>query len=187
MNNLNVKELDDSALISFFKESGDKSLVGELFVRYTRMTMGVCMKYLKDEEESKDAVMQIFEKLLLDLPHHNIENFRSWLYSVAKNHCLMQLRKSKTKETYHEKIDFQENSMENDHESHPAIEKERQLQKMEKGMMELEEEQHKCLELFFLKDKCYQEIVNITGYSLNQVKSYIQNGKRNLRIHMMKK
>lgn len=184
---MNIKELSDNELVSAFQESKDKLFVGELFVRHTSMTFNVCMKYLKDEEESKDAVMQIFEKLLLELPRHSVENFRSWLYSVAKNYCLMQLRKAKVLLVDPEKVSSPEYIMENGIEQHPKLEQEVQLQKMEDGMKELEEGQRTCVELFFLQEKCYQEISHITGYSMLQVKSYIQNGKRNLRNYMLKK
>src|SRR5688572_15955898 len=63
-----------------------------LLQRYTLLLLGVCMKYLKDEEEAKDAVQQIFLKVITELPKYMVDYFKSWLYMVARNHCLMKIR-----------------------------------------------------------------------------------------------
>ena len=163
-------------------------VLGLLFKRYTHLVFGVCLKYLKDEDESKDAVMQVFEKLVTDLKKYPVENFKSWLHTVAKNHCLMQLRSQKGRH-------FQ--SFPGDEEGleivesytalHPGNEgKEEKLVLMEKAIQALNDEQRTCVQLFFLEEMSYQEVSLKTGYSLLQVKSYIQNGKRNLRIFMEK-
>jgi len=166
------------------------SAVGILFKRYKHLVYGVCMKYLKDEDESKDAVMQIFEKLISDLKKHNIEYFKAWLHTVSKNHCLMLIRKNKSK--YRESIDGTEVSLEVVEMNsllHPenSLEKESSLQHLESAIRELNEEQRKCVELFYLEEKSYQQVSELTGYNMLQVKSFIQNGKRNLKIMMEKK
>jgi RNA polymerase sigma factor (sigma-70 family) len=178
----NYKDQSDEALIALYKKSEELSIVGELYNRYTSLVYGVCMKYLKDREESKDAVMQIFEKLMMSLKEHEINVFKSWLYVTARNYCLMQLRSRKGK-------NFEELSpflMENGVNGHPdqGLEVESNLDKLEKCMQELGNEQKQCVQLFYLEQKCYQEITVTTGYDLNKVKSYIQNGKRNLKICM---
>lgn len=148
------------------------------------------MKYLKDQDESQDVQMKVFEKLLKDLGRHEIEQFKGWLYTVAKNECLMYLRSQKSQRA--RDLELKKDSqgvMETDHALHPdgVTETERQLQTMESSLQELNESQRRCLELFYLEKKCYQEITSLTGYTLNEVKSYIQNGKRNLKILMTKK
>jgi RNA polymerase sigma-70 factor (ECF subfamily) len=141
---------------------------------------GLCFKYFKNEEESKDAVMQIFEKLMTDLHKHEVKNFKSWLYSVSKNHCLMALRKRKTVNRHEKEYQiFAGNHMESDEELH--LNYEDKLNRLEEGMKGLNTEQQTCIELFYLKQKTYQEVTEITGYTIKQVKSYIQNGKRNLK------
>ncbi len=147
------------------------------------------MKYLKDEDEAKDCVMEIFEQLLTDLNRHEIKNFKSWLFVVTKNHCLMKLRKSKNK--FAERIEGGETSLEiveMNQLLHPddANEKEAKLRLMEKGIQQLNADQKKCVELFYLEQRSYQEITDLTGYSILNVKSHIQNGKRNLKIFMEK-
>jgi RNA polymerase sigma-70 factor (ECF subfamily) len=176
----------DLELVSLFKESGDNSYIGELFKRYAHLIFGVCMKYLKDEEDSKDAVMQIFEKLPEDLKKHEITNFKGWLHSVAKNHCLMELRSktAKQEKDIQLKVEY-ETFMEYDEELH--LNKEQELVNLEEAIKELKEEQKICIELFYLHEKSYQEVVAITGYEMNKVKSCIQNGKRNLKILMTDK
>lgn len=187
MHSINTQELQDSELVSRYKQTGDNALVGILFERYTHLVMGVCMKYLKDEDESQDALMQIFEKLLVDLKKHEIAQFKGWLYSVARNHCLMFLRsrQSELKKQKELKKDMTV-LMELDDQVHLSNvnNKEKQLSQLEEGISQLNEEQRRCVELFYLQEKCYQEVAEITGYSMNQVKSYIQNGKRNLKIYL---
>jgi len=182
--------LCDAALVSRFRDSGDLSSVSELFGRYTTMLYGVCVKYLRDRDDAKDAVMQIFEKLPAALKGHEIANFKSWLYVTARNHCLMQIRAKKGKAGAMEKMTGEIGSglMENEVLLHPEDEPELEndLSRLEKCIGELDDEQQRCVRLFFLEEKCYKDIAATTGYDLNKVKSYIQNGKRNLKICMEK-
>ena len=172
----------DNEIIERYKKSGDLSLIGALFTRHTALVYGVCMKYLKDRETAKDAVMQVFEKLIVSLKNHEVENFKAWLYVTARNHCLMELR--------HKKGKFMEEIspilMENEFLLHQQVDDEREqdLKKMEECINKLVEGQQQCVRLFYLDEKCYKEIVTETGFEMNQVKSFIQNGKRNLKICM---
>jgi RNA polymerase sigma factor (sigma-70 family) len=58
------------------------------------------------------------------------------------------------------------------------------METLKKCIDQLKDEQKECIKLFYLEEKCYQEIAESTSYELKKVKSYIQNGKRNLRICM---
>ena len=144
------------------------------------LVYGLCLKYLKDEEKSKDAVMQIFEQLISKLKIHEVSNFKSWLYTLSRNHCLMEIRSSGKQEF----VPMEENFMEKDAFVHLDIDdtRERKLTIMESCMEKLPTEQRDTINLFYLEQKCYKEVADITGYDLNKVKSYIQNGKRNLKI-----
>lgn len=181
----------DEILLQNFRRTGDTLVLGELFKRYAHLVFGVCLKYLKDADTAQDMVMQVFEKLLTDLKKHDVQNFKSWLYMVSKNECLMLLRKEKT----HKHVEFQtfNDKEEDDVETEPmahldeAEQKELQLQQLEEGIKVLNEQQKKCIELFYLQNKSYDEVSEITGYSMLQVKSYIQNGKRNLKIYLEKR
>jgi RNA polymerase sigma-70 factor (ECF subfamily) len=170
----------DADLIFRYRSTNDPRIIGELFNRYTHLVFGVCMKYLKDEEEARDAVMQIFENLFKDLRIHTIENFKSWLHAVTKNYCLMELRKAKVEGISFDNL--QEEFMESAGVEHPDDDPEIDTDIMMEAVKQLNEEQKTCIELFYLHKKSYNEITQITGYSLNQVKSYVQNGKRNLKI-----
>lgn len=143
------------------------------------------MKYLKDEEKAKDITQQIFEKLLTELPRHEIRNFKSWLHSVAKNTCLMSLRSATEKNI---SINYSEEFMDLEEFLHQKDkeEKEVELEKLEKAIVSLNKEQRICIELFYLKERTYDEIAGETGFNIKQVKSYLQNGKRNLKIRMEK-
>ncbi|AKD05755.1 RNA polymerase subunit sigma-24 [Pontibacter korlensis] len=178
---------DDLELVRRYRQTGDMAHLGELFQRHTEMVYLVCLKYLRDEEESKDTTMQLFEQLATTLLKHEISNFKSWLHVTAKNYCLMQLRANKEQEKVKlEELDLP--LMENTSLLH-LIEAETHEQDelaVTEGLKTLPPEQRQCLELFYLQEKSYKEIATLTGCELSKVKSYIQNGKRNLKIYMEK-
>lgn len=182
-----ISTLSDIELVTLYKDTGDKSIVGVLYKRYTRFGFSICMKYLKDEEASKDAVMQVFEKLFEDLKKHQVANFKSWLYSVLKNHCFHILRDRAYKlGKEKDAINSYENLVENQFHLYQDNDDgfEERIETLEMELCNLSHKQRVCVELFYLKEKCYQEVADITGYTMNQVKSHIQNGKRNLKISM---
>ena len=164
-------------------------MLGILYQRYMHLVFGVCMKYFQNKEESEDAVMQLFEKLIDSLKQHEVSNFKSWLHVTTRNHCLMALRarkagsaKEKMEVSVSDDMEYllpvhhadEENTLESD------------LQLLERVIGELKPEQKACVSLFYLEQRSYQEVAEQTGYELKKVKSYIQNGKRNLKILMEK-
>jgi len=181
------KQESDDWLINKFKSTGDLEFLGKLFERYMHLVYGVCMKYLKDREESQDATMQIFEKLIVELPKRDVDNFKPWLHVITKNHCLMQLRSMKVKSAQQEKmindgVVFMESSHELHHNDEQVLEHD--LEVLKNCIEQLKAEQKECVKLFYLKEKCYQEISDELNFDLKKVKSFIQNGKRNLKICM---
>lgn len=185
----NYTNIADSKLISLYKKTEDKEIIGELYKRYTQFVFLVSMKYLKNEDESNDSVMQIFEKLFSDLIQHNVSNFKSWLFMVTRNHCLMKLRKNqKTLKNQQELKKDSEDFMENDMNSHLSYEEEdiNKIKTVQDALNQLKTEQKECVSLFYLEGKSYSEIEDITDYSLKNIKSYIQNGKRNLKNILQK-
>lgn len=182
------KALSDQELIAQYRSTGDAAFVGELFERYTVQIYGICKRYLKEEEESKDASMEVFEYLLKELKKYDIQNFKSWLARATSNFCLMRLRKYKSEDGKNEEFKKDEKALVESglplHPEHEAEEKELELQRLEGALLELKAEQKACVELFFLKGKSYDEISETTGFTYKQVKSYIQNGKRNLKVRL---
>lgn len=183
----NLTGVSDEELVHRYRNSYDTLYIGELYQRYTHLVFGVCMKYFKNEMESEDATMQIFEKLINDLKKHHITAFKPWLHTVVKNHCMMHFRKESTDAKRKQELKTATgNIVENPEDVHlqEAQDKEFVLQYLKDGIDELKEEQRTCIELFYLKECSYNEISTITGYSMNEVKSYIQNGKRNLKNYI---
>lgn len=183
-----VNEPDDW-LIAKFNSTGDLEYLGKLFEKYMHLVYGICLKYLKDRDASQDAVMQIFEKLIIELPKRDVENFKPWLHVITKNHCLMQLRSQKIKFLQTEKMVkeeefFMESSFELHHNNEPVLEQD--LEMLRKCIDQLKTEQKECVSLFYLEERCYQEISNELSVEIKKVKSFIQNGKRNLKICMEK-
>lgn len=157
-------------------------VLGELYQRYMDLVYGVCLKYFKESEKAKDAVINIFEELVTKLKKHEVENFKGWLHQLAKNHCLMQLRTPRNLKTVEFKAEFVQNE-ESVH-LNGVLEKEENFLKLEYCLGTLTDEQQKAIRLFYLDGKCYNEIVEITGQEWNQVRSFIQNGRRNLKLCM---
>jgi RNA polymerase sigma factor (sigma-70 family) len=173
---------DDEQLLRSYQQSGDLAILGRLYEKQAPLVYGVCLKYLQDEEKAKDAVMGIFEELTVKVQQHEIKQFRSWLYVLSRNYCLMQLRSGKKMETV--KLD---DFMEFPAFSHPDTDnREDAMIALERCMDKLPPAQKQSIGLFYLKERCYKEIAAVTGFSLNEVKSYIQNGKRNLKICLEK-
>lgn len=176
--------ITDNELLTLFYTDSNQEWIGILLQRYTLLLLGVCMKYLKDETEAKDCVQQIFLKVLTEVPKYKIDFFKSWLYMVAKNHCLMRLReRDKGVKELSEKASLAHNETDR----HDLLQNEQTYDLLEDALLELNVEQRVCVTLFYLQKKSYQQIAGQTGYSLMQVKSYIQNGKRNLKILLEKK
>ncbi len=176
------KHTSDQELLAQYYYSRDNRLLGVLLQRYTLLLLGVCMKYLKNEEAAKDAVQQIFLKVIHELQRYHVQYFKSWLYMIARNHCLMQLRNVKNVKDVKEDI-----AVEDELPLQRHIEKDMLLSLVEVSMFELNSEQKTCITLFYLDKKSYQQISEQTGFNLMQVKSHIQNGKRNLKLLVEKK
>ena len=181
MNGGKYNHIDDNELLQRFYADHDNEWLGILLQRYTMLLLGVCMKYLKNEEEAKDSVQQIFLKVIQELQKYKVEYFKSWLYMVAKNHCLMKLRDRQGKLTT-EINDHLTTKPEEETNLQKLVQNDHTLDLMESALKELNTEQQQCVTLFYLQKKSYQEISDATGFSMLQVKSYIQNGKRNLKI-----
>jgi len=176
--------LSDKDLINIFLEKNDNDAFTELFERYNYLVLGLCLKYLKNKDDAQDSVIQIFSSLLIDLKKYKIDFFKSWLYVYSKNFCLMELRKKQS--ALKKELELIENVhliMDYSNSEHLII-KEKQITLLQTAINSLNSQQKTCIELFFIENKSYTEIEKITKYSANEVKSHIQNGKRNLKLKM---
>jgi len=180
------QHITDQELLEKFYADHNNEWLGILLQRYTLLLLGVSMKYLKNEEQAKDSVQQIFLKVIQELHKYKVEYFKSWLYMVAKNHCLMKLRESNGKSTV-EVNDNITNKADEEADRQVLLQNDHTLDLLELSLKELNPEQQQCVTLFYLQKKSYQEVSDETGFTMLQVKSYIQNGKRNLRILIEKK
>jgi len=174
---------DEELALNYFN-TGDKELVGLLFEKHVKTVFGVCLFYFRDKDVAKDAVMQIFEKLITELKKTEVKNFKGWLSFVVRNYCISEIRKNKNKyrlpESYLE-FELTETTIEEE-EKVLGLSDEVMMDHMQAGLSELKENQKLCVELFYLKGQSYQQICDKTNFSLNEVKSFIQNGKRNLKL-----
>lgn len=184
LKNITTSALPDDDLVEAYTSNGNLHILADLYQRYMELVYGVCLKYLKDEENAKDAVLNIYEELVIKLRKYPVKNFKAWLYQLAKNHCLMKLRSDKK----FSKAGIDVSLMQNEESVHlnGVMEKEEQLNQMHYCLQQLIPEQKLVVELFYLENKCYNEITNITGIEWKHVRSFIQNGRRNLKICMDK-
>jgi RNA polymerase sigma factor (sigma-70 family) len=172
-------ERSDQELIGLYQQDSNKELVAALFGRYIEMLYGLCLKHLKDQDESSDAVYEIYEILLAKLSTHEVANFKSWLYRVASNYCVDKIRKNKMNvvelSSQMQLTDFSYELIDDMHE------KELILQKITYCMSTLNPNQKTSIDLFFFQEKSYQEISQDLNITWEQTRSLIQNGKRNLK------
>ena len=179
----------DEELVSEFSSTGNLDLLGELYAGYMHLVYGVCLKYLKDRDESKDAVMQIFEKIITEIPRQDIHNFRGWLYVVTRNYCLMHLRSMKSsKEQLAEWMSDPAVFMEYASGMHPIDEDGSEMETaLAECIKRLKDEQRECIRLFYFENRCYNEIAVYLSIDEKKVKSHLQNAKRNLKLCLEEK
>lgn len=174
-----IQHATDEWLVQEFKRSGSQDVLARLYLRHSDLVYGTCLKYLGDADEAKDAVMNIYQELLKKLPAHDVANFKSWLYVLVKNYCLMQLRAAKKTLT----VNFDSSGVQSADFSHldDIMERENEFKRLEACMETLTADQKTSIQLFYYENKCYNEIVATTGMDWNKVRSLIQNGRRNLK------
>jgi len=180
------QDISDKDLLQRFWQTQNNEWLGILLQRYTLLLFGVCMKYLKDENDARDCVQQIFLKVIQEAGKYKIDYFKSWLYMVAKNQCLTLLRDKKGKAP----LELNDNNSQLAEDAEVLMDNGSPVvsdEMLQVALQELNEEQYKCVTLFYLKKRSYQEISEITGYPMLKVKSYIQNGKRNLKLNIQRK
>jgi RNA polymerase sigma-70 factor (ECF subfamily) len=184
-----TEQYSDATLLDLYRKNKDTKWLGFLFERYALLVFGVCMKYLKQVNDAQDATQQVFEKAFSEIQKYEVVYFKSWIYSIAKNHCLMQLRGKGHQpvllesfpEDIFERTDSQKSVIQNENWL------EQQSAELNQALQEISHDQKICIELFYFQKLSYKEIEQKTGYSFQQVKSHIQNGKRNLRIILEQK
>ena len=180
-----IKPLSDELLLSKYRKTSNPDFLGQLYERYMHLVYGVCLKYLKNREDAQDAVIGIFEKINKELLTKEVYDFKPWLYVVAKNFCLMQLRKEQIQKK--QVKEFEKNEllfMENEDDMHLINnnwEPDALDARLKECLEKLKEQQRSCIELFYFKELCYKEISDNLALDIKKVKSYIQNGKRNLK------
>ncbi len=180
----NISLLSDSEILRLYRESLDTAYVGELYRRYSHLAFGVCLKYLKNKEDARDALLSVFEKLISDLGRYEINGFQHWLYAVSKHHCLNKLKeKGRFNSVEIEELKIQD-ELPNEHsgELTAAQEKELLLTNLESAIHDLNKEQKTCVTMFYLEKMSYRQISEHTRMTMNEIKSHIQNGRRNLAL-----
>ncbi len=182
----NTSQLSDQQLLERYVRSEDLEFLSKLYERYVELVFGLCLKYLENEASAEDAVMEIYEELGPKLLKHEVKNFKSWLYVFSRNHCLMKIR-SKKKEP---RLEFDPNLMQSLEDLHPITENGQEnenIHALKDCLEELPEEQKNCIKWFYYEDRSYKEIAEEEDLPLGKVRSFIQNGRRNIKNCVEKK
>ncbi|MEA1874490.1 MAG: sigma-70 family RNA polymerase sigma factor [Bacteroidota bacterium] len=175
----------DQTLIKMYRETEDKALIGELFNRHSGFVLAVCMKYVQDTALAEELTVEIFESLFKKLKKHKVDYFKTWLYSVAKNHCLLHHRSANTFRKHKGLFQQEQDGFMESEESMYLSEENKKVNEakdVQNALEQLKPEQKICVELFYIENKTYEEISRESEYNIKKVKSYIQNGKRNLKL-----
>ena len=181
-----LKLVPDSELLLSYRKEKNMAAMAELYRRYAHLVLGMCIKYMKDKDEAKDAMAQVFEKLLKELLHTEVHNFKGWLGFVTRNHCISLLRKKGAENERITELSYYSKTGVETEEAERLIEKETTLSQLEQSILELNEEQRLCIQLFYIERSSYAEVSAKTGFDLKAVKSHLQNGKRNLKLLLEK-
>lgn len=182
-----INTLSDGELAAQLHTAGGRAALGELYSRYAHLVFGLCLRYLANRDEAKDAVMNIFESLPEKISRQPVNHFGAWIYAVSRNHCLMHLRSSKTQQKRLVAMPLPELTEQlHADEISPALWRETQLEKLESALNQLNEHQGRCIRMFYLEHRSYRQIAEATSFSEAEVKSHIQNGRRNLKLMLTK-
>jgi RNA polymerase sigma factor (sigma-70 family) len=177
-----IAGLSDTEVLLRYRETGDQVYVGELYNRYRHLVFGVCLKYLKNAEDSRDATIALFEKMVTELRRSEVRQVGAWLHTITRNHCISLLRRTQNELSFeHAGHLIADNSQ---IELDQVVQKDSRLEALDTALSELDVDQAKCVRLFYIEEKSYKEIAAATGYTEMQVKSHIQNGRRNLKIQL---
>lgn len=174
----NPVQYTDEELVELYTQQNNRRALGMLFQRYAHLVLGLCLDYLKDREDARDAVMDIFEKTARKLPGQQVERFRPWLFYVSRNHCIDRLRRQlkKVSPEFSEVLFVESAGGERLNDV-----TEQRIELLSEALSTLKPHQRDCVNLFYLKGKSYEEVAQETGFPEKTVKSYLQNGRRNLK------
>ena len=183
LHSIGLGERSDKELLSKYRDTKDQKWLSQLFGRYVQLIYGVCLRYTPDVREAEDFTMEIYQKVADKALTHQIKSFKSWVYVVSKHHCLEHIRKI----TGRRIESFDPNFMQMQSEFHPIDEMEDKMvmeakfEVMEHCLKKLNDLQKLSIELFYYKNKSYVEIANLIEDEVSQVRSYLQNGRRNIK------
>ena len=179
----NASNISDNELLQMYFKTDNLDYIGILFKRYTRILIGVSLKYTSDLHHAEDVVQQVFIKFL-DAVHPQIANVGGWLYQMTKNESINFTKKQGRQQIQHLEREEYHLSDTTDDEIKALLYKEHQSELLMAAISELKSDQRKAIECFYFHNLSYEQIAVQNNWSIGEVKSYIQNAKRNLKIKL---
>lgn len=169
----------ETELLTRYRETKKPHDLLPLYQQYAGLIYGWCLRYLGTPERAEDAGAEIFPILLTKAAEHEVTNFSSWLQTLVRNHCLMQLRREKR-----DPLQLSGGSlMQMEGLRHQGkVEEHTDTRPLYRCLKQLRDEQRQCIRLFYLQTgESYRSIAERLNLSVGQVRSHIQNGRRNLK------
>ncbi|THH39802.1 RNA polymerase sigma factor [Neolewinella litorea] len=177
-----ASEVTDLDLLRAFRRQPDATRLLPLYERYAELIYAWCLRYLGTPQRAEDAGAEVFTVLLEQLPRHEVTNFRSWLQTVVRNHCLMQLRREK-RDPVRQGEDPLVHFGAWPHQAEETAETPPDTRPLHHCLKQLNEAQRQCIRLFYLTPgESYASVGERLNLSVGQVRSHLQNGRRNLKI-----
>jgi RNA polymerase sigma factor (sigma-70 family) len=152
----------------------------KIFVdKYKDSSLTIACSLLKDREEAEDVVQDSFLKAFRQLPRFNFQStFKSWLYRIVVNtsYHALEKRKIRRSSAIDEQLVRRHPSSDTAYDTTLTNERKEAIQHVLSGMKTNEA---LILQLYYLGEQSLNEIVEITGMSLSNVKVTLHRGRKN--------
>ncbi|MEL6655687.1 MAG: sigma-70 family RNA polymerase sigma factor [Bacteroidota bacterium] len=174
----------DEELVRQFQQSGDRFLLGLLLRRYSQSILGTCHYYLRQPQDAEDAAMEVCELIVRQLQKpKEIKRFKDWVFIIARNYCFRKLKDNKrlTELSTEWEKDFLNSDVQYELGDTLYVQEEALYARVDAEIQQLNEQQRLCLTAFYWQGEKYKDIAARYGMTTDEVRSAIQNGRRNLR------
>jgi RNA polymerase sigma-70 factor, ECF subfamily len=170
----------DEEIVRRFRETGDRECFEELFAKYRKKVYFACRAFYSDGGAAEDATQETFLRAYEKIHQFGGGDFGGWLMRIARNICIDQWRKRRPE------VEMDDRDLSKGHAEPtalPSYDLRWTIDRVWQEMRSLAPEQQRCLEMK-IEGYSYEEMAARTGFSLEAVKSHLQNGRRMLWLKM---
>ena len=178
-----VNRRDESSLLLKYLKTNDLSYLLELYRPYMHLVYGLAFKYVKDPKQSQEIVYCIFKKLIKDIKRQEVRVFGNWLYNLSLDFCKQWRDRGRTESDQIVALGGSTQTPVEFYDDKDDDSFEEEISSMEDEVMRIKSQQEKCSQLFFKEQRCFQEIADITGWEVSEIKYHVKNAKRKTNIY----